>query len=275
MNDFQIKAPEELEKLHLRIQDMLAGYADEELDGQDKMLVEAHLAGCESCRKDVMRQQVLHRQLGSIPVPQLTAQQRARFDKALKEVALASENSGAFFPSAWKHLLKPKWLENRNKTFWVATAGWSLVVLLLVMTVFSGMKDGTNGSIPMIQDVVKEYRQLARTSLPQETPVQGTALPVSWPNAKVLATWTTKVGGAPANAFAVRSGDQILLQFEVEDRVFFNNPVVRNAVAAKGSYETRDNNVQVLALPLQRGGILLVGPAGSLPPVTGISVKKF
>ncbi|WP_457667355.1 zf-HC2 domain-containing protein [Thiolapillus sp.] len=274
MTDTQTSAPEELEKLHMKLQDMLAGYADEELEEQDTALVEAHLAGCESCRKDVARQQILHKQLGIMPVPHLSVQQQARFDKALQETSPVPGNRRTLLP-AWKHLLKLRWPKSGNTILWATTAGWSLVVLLLVITVFSGMKHGTNGNIPMVQDVVSEYHQLARTNLPQGNPVQETTPPLSWPNAKVLAAWKTRVGGAPATAFAVRNGNKILLQFEVEDRVFFNNPVVRNAVADKGRYETQENNVQVLALPLRRGGILLVGPAGSLPPATSVSMKRF
>ena len=81
----------------------------------------------------------------------------------------------------------------------------------------------------------------------------------------MLAAWKTEIGGAPAQAFAMRSGHSIVFQYQIDESVFFRNPAVRQAVQTSGNYQTRTQDTDVMALPLTNAGLLLVGPADSLP----------
>ena len=65
--------------------------------------------------------------------------------------------------------------------------------------------------------------------------------PMQWANGRVLARWTTRVGGEPAEAYAVRLGNSLIVQYQISERVFFRNPDVRQAVARAGDFRTRDN----------------------------------
>ncbi|WP_083024702.1 anti-sigma factor family protein [Vreelandella lionensis] len=51
MSDLKNTDAHEWSDLHAEIQDWLAGYADGELDEHHTALVEAHLAGCETCQQ--------------------------------------------------------------------------------------------------------------------------------------------------------------------------------------------------------------------------------
>ena len=110
--------------------------------------------------------------------------------------------------------------------------------------------------------------------MPDSSASAESAPPADWPRAKVLAVWKTRISGKPARAYAVRADDAVLLQVRVDDRVFYNNPRVRQAVEDQGHFETRDHSLKVVALPLSEGGVLIVGPADRMPPVR-LSVKKF
>ena len=81
----------------------------------------------------------------------------------------------------------------------------------------------------------------------------------------MIAQWQSRVGGKPAEAYALRDGNQVLLEFLVDDSVFFRHPMVRAAIAREGRYRAREGKLAVLALPLQQGGVLVVGPAQALP----------
>ncbi len=264
MNDSATLSREQRESLHLQLQDMLAGYVDQELDEQEQVQVEAHLAGCDACYQDVARQQQLQQQLGQIPGTILSPQQHARFDKTL---AAASAPIGHAFTDRfdWKRWQLPRGLKGTNKTLIAATGGWSLALLLLVVMFFPSLKTTGHAHIPMVEDALAEYAQVAHRNLPISQNGARHNPPTLWPDAKILASWKTTIGGAPADAFALRSGQHILLQFRVGDDVFFNSPKVRAAIASKGNYQTREKTLKVLALPLQEGGILVVGPGDSMP----------
>lgn len=73
---------------HENLQDMLAGYIDNELADEQIMLVEAHLIGCEACRNDLGRQQALSQRLESIPSSRISSLANQKIDKALENAAL-------------------------------------------------------------------------------------------------------------------------------------------------------------------------------------------
>ena len=64
--------------------------------------------------------------------------------------------------------------------------------------------------------------------------------PMQWANGRVLARWTTRVGGEPAEAYAVRLGNSLIVQYQISERVFFRNPDVRQAVLKECRAELRD-----------------------------------
>jgi len=257
-------------RLHTQLQDLLAGYADAALDRQQNDIVEAHLAGCAACRRDVARQQALSRRLHSMPVAPLSADLHERLDQALGNAPPAPGLQAWLQRTGNLFRIRGQFLAFDSHTLaWVS--GWGLALVLAIMMVAPTLKSGDDSDIPMVRDVLAEYRLMSNTALPEAGNTATAEPPVSWPNARLLATWKTRVGGAPAQAFAVRNGHSIVFQYRVDETVFFRNPVVRQAVAQNGDFRIRADNMEVLAVPLKDAGVLVVGPADSLPAYQQLS----
>lgn len=255
MNDEGNPVSPALRELHLRLQDLLAGYVDGELDPEETRLVEAHLAGCEACRQDVQRQHLLHQRLSRIPPSPDSA---AGLDESGDKLAGPSRRAAGRPTFHGRRVARRLWQHG----------GWAAAILLALLLVSRPGPQESPAAVPMVRDVLAEYQQVSRTRLPSPVPPlpgDEEAVPLPWPGTRVLSRWPTRVGGAPAEAYALRKGNRILLQFRVDDEVFFRNPEVRAALARQGRYSVRNGDLVVLALPLERGGVLLVGPAESLP----------
>lgn len=275
MSESHVKPGDQLEKLHLQIQDMLAGYVDDELNAQDKALVEAHLAGCDACTADVARQHLLHEKLGATPAVHLSAHQHRNLDNALDDEMFLSNTVKTGNQTSWKMRISESLPGRLTKSHVAAISGWSLAILLLVFMMYPGQFRSSHVSIPMIQDVITEYQRVAQIQLPGTDSGDKLSAPVDWPQAKAVASWKTVIGGESAEVFAIRNANSIVLQVRVSDRVFFNNPTVRKALTVNGKYETRENDLKIVAMPLQHGGLLMVGPHSSFPSLKSISLKTF
>lgn len=271
MNNEQTKANDHWQALHTKLQDLLAAYADDMLDSSDKELIEAHLAGCEACRKDVIRQQILSRRLNSLPVYRMPIKLHQRLDNALNEATPPKEESktkrikrGNFYQN----------LPNHIKTSFLTTAsGWSVAILLL-FTIFlpQTLNQKNNSSIPMIEDAINEYQSSSKVKLPIPDKNTNKKQPITWPGSHVLTNWKTTIGGAPADAFAMRNGDSVIFQYIVDETVFFNNPEVRNSLTKTGKFRIRSNDITVLAIPIESAGILMVGPSKAIPEKNNLEI---
>ncbi len=256
--------PKRWEALHEHLQDLLAGYVDHELDSEQTAIVEAHLAGCEACRNDLARQQLLSARLKTLPTPRLSD----RFNQALDQAVADDIHSvsGAHRRRPWRFAVTVlNGLRQVSRPVLLGASGWAVALVLAIVMLGPFQRTADNNPIPMVRDVVMEYRQMRDRPLPVSEESTATNPPVSWPKSHLLATWETTIGGAPARAFAVRSGKGIVFQYRIDESVFFRNPAVRQAVHQSGNYRTRTWNTDVIALPLDNAGLLIVGPADSLP----------
>jgi len=250
--------------LHEHLQDLLAGYVDQELNSEQAAMVEAHLAGCEACRNDLARQQLLSARLKTLPPPRLSARFNQTLDQALADDVPPGKSihRRRLWPLAASAL---NGFQQVNRPVLPGASGWIVALVLVVVMLGQFRVPTDNTPIPMVRDVVMEYREMNDRPIPVSAENAATKPPVSWPNSHLLATWETKIGGAPARAFAVRSGKDIVFQYRINESVFFRNPAVRQAVHESGNYRTRTWNTDVIAVPLTNAGLLIVGPADSLP----------
>jgi len=256
--------------LHIQLQEMLAAYADNELGEKEKTIVEAHLVGCAACRQDLVRQQLLIQHLHAMPVARMPAEMHARLDIALAGAG-NRKRSGSY---GWcARSVFGSW--HRIASF-VQVGGWGIAVILLMVILAPRFSSTENSSkIPMLRDVLAEYHQIAATDLPVSPGEDSTmVLPASWPNVHLLTSWKTVVGGAAADAFAVRHGNNIVFQFRIDQTVLFRNAKVRQSIKQKGSYRFTADNTNVLVLPIKRAGLILVGPADSLPSARQMSFES-
>ena len=232
--------------LHHQIQDWLAGYADGELDEHHITLVKAHLAGCEACRHDAERQRMLSERLQEIPAPRLSPAFAKRLDDTLASVQTSDRRPVGQKPlEGLKH-----WLTRLSPSAVIGGGGWAVA-----------------SQIPMVNDVLADYQRVVGNDLRTPSDDADLSPPMQWANGRVLARWTTRVGGEPAEAYAVRLGNSLIVQYQISERVFFRNPDVRQAVARAGDFRTRDNELEVIGLPMRASGLLVVAPSGNVPPI--------
>ena len=258
-----------LKALHLEIQDLLAGYVDDSLSETEKYIVEVHLAGCQACRMDVERQQQISQRLNLITHARLPAHLQQKLD----------EIPGQSFPASGKRTGQGGWrtwfnsFKQRVQIMPIITlSGWAVALVLMLVLLLPLKPSYHQHTVPMVAQVLAEY-QSAGTSgqFNRHSKVEVNA-PASWPDARVLASWETSIGGAPATAYAVRSGDQMVFQYAVTEKVFFRNPQVRMKVAKEGRYQAKKEGLMVVALPAKQAGLLIVGPEKAIPEISSISL---
>lgn len=254
-------------ELHENLQDLLAGYIDNELDDEQVNLVEAHLIGCEACRNDLHRQQALSKHLESMPLSKMSSSTHKRIDKVLEDISLKNLNSQKPRFSIFESLsFINRFIMNLKLATLLGASGWGIALLLSISLFLPHFNNTNSSTIPMIQDVLTEYYEMEDKALPVSTENnKGLKPPLSWPNTQLLSSWTTKIGGAPAKVYALRNGNNIVFQYQINESIFFRNPIVRKAISENGSYSVRDKKIEVLAIPLTNSGVLVVGKKNSLP----------
>ncbi len=263
-------------ELHGQIQNLLAGYVDDVLEHEQNVMVEAHLAGCKACRDDVARQQALCQRLDMMQNVQIPESFHNNVDEFMSE---------AIHPTSQLHQYRGDILYSLRRQVdsiielsFSRFSGWLVASILTVVIMTPSLMLSPKTQIPMINDVIAEYRQIGATDLPASrlpTDQLNAIVPAQWPHARVLSSWNTEVGGAPAKAFAVRSGHNILFLYHIPEAVMFRNPKVRQAIANTGSFHSQTKNMEVLALPIENAGLLVVGPNNALPSAEEIHLRTI
>ena len=261
MNDVDNSEAGRFSELHLELQDWLAGYVDGELDDHHTALVEAHLAGCEACRADVARQQVTTRRFQDVPTARMPFELHRRLDKALADAPDYSDRAS----SKTSRFNLRQWLTGLYRPAAVGGGGWAVALLLAGILLFSGGDLGKHDHIPMVSDALADYQKVALTDLPALANTADISAPAQLAGGRLLATWRTTVGGEPATAYAMRRGSSLVIQYRISEHVLFRNPDVRQAMATTGGYRTYENQLEVLAMPMEEAGLLIVGPANAMP----------
>lgn len=260
--------------LHGYLQDMLAGYADKELNDEQVRLVEAHLVGCEACQNDLARQQLMNQRFEAIMSSRMSVNGHNKIDKKLSIEAAAKNKPGSI---VIKQLII--YLSVFRKQFFsllmIASTGWALSLMLLVMLLVPALNQTEKEEIPMIHDALNLYYDLESKSLPVVKHNKETTPPINWPDSHLVSSWDTRVAGAPAKAYAIRSGHNIILQYHIGEAVFFRNPIVRQSIASSGNYKVSNNNIDILALPLTNSGVIVIGPQNSLPDPKKIIIDSI
>lgn len=263
------------QNMHAELQDLLAGYADNELNAEQLLRVEAHLSGCVECRNDLARQQILATHIETLPAENLSNIAQQRILQALSESKEVNHQAEKAWYSLtyWQVLLNSLTANGKIKSRLITSSGWFVAATFLVMllppaimkhqTIIKPQAQAIITKIPMINDVLLQYQRIQQQNLPQLHPEITRS--VHWQGGKVLASWATDVGGAPAQAFAIRYNNQVILQVEIDQQVFFRNADVRQAVAKSGLYRSTNNNTEVLVIPTTEAGIIIVGPVNKLP----------
>jgi len=129
----------------------------------------------------------------------------------------------------------------------------------------------TVSTVPLLRDVLADYRRVVAGDLPGRardldavrSAVAFPIEPLGGSAVRLLAAWTTDLGGEPAVVLAYRWDDRILLQYVVSEERFFQHPALRQAVADGGLLAARDGAQGIVAWPTASAGTLLIA---DLPP---------
>jgi hypothetical protein len=125
--------------------------------------------------------------------------------------------------------------------------------------------------VPLIRDVLADYRRVVAGDLPGRardldavrSAVPFPIEPLVGSTVRLLAAWTTDLGGEPAVVLAYRWDDRIVLQYVVSEERFFQHPALRQAVADGRLLSARDGAQGIVAWPTASAGTLLIA---DLPP---------
>lgn len=238
---------------HAELAELLAAYADGELAAPYAARVEAHLPGCERCRRELAVQRTV----------------RDRLAEPFRPASPMPMIHGAD-PSLWRRVAP-----------WV---GWAVAAGLAAVMLLSGGPRGAprpdsgivaeradTARVPMVVDALFDYRRLVRSDLPLdgvglarvEARIPFPVVPPRSPDTRLIGAWTTEILGEPAAVLAYRWGDRVVVQYVVPESLFFAPPQVRRAVAAEGRYTASAGAQGVVAWPGAGNGSILIG---DLPP---------
>jgi anti-sigma factor RsiW len=261
------------EERHRVLIDLLGAYADGELPSETASQIDAHLVGCARCRRELDVHETMRRRLAAEPPAAASPALRARIAAAVA-AAPAPVAASAIAPSVARRAV-----ESTTERRWMALAVAALLSVAAGAAVWRVRADGpdartaramrplpTTAGVPLLRDVVADYRRVVAGDLPGRARDLGAARgavpfavePLRAPALRLLGVWTTDLGGEPAAVLAYRWHDALVLQYVVSEERFFRAPALRSAVAAGHVAGATDGAQHVVAWPTDAAGTVLV-----------------
>jgi hypothetical protein len=257
------------ESQHQVLIDLLGAYADGELPPETTSQLDAHLVGCLRCRRELALHRAVGRRLGLEPPVAAPPELRARIAAAIAATPVPVHSADR---SQWLTLVRPRWVAASLVAIAIAlVAGATAIMRHERPTATRSALSVPATSVPLLRDALADYRRVVAGDLPGRArdldavrravpfPVE----PLRAPVVRLLAAWTTELGGDPAVVFAYRWDDRIVLEYVVSEQRFFQNPELRQAVAGGRLLTIRDGAQGIVAWPTASAGALLVA---DVPP---------
>ena len=262
---------ESREARHQVLIELLGAYADRELPPETASQIDAHLVGCARCRNELAVHQAVRLRLGVAPPVAAPPALRERIVAAIAATPIPQAES-APLPSrragAWKR--HPLLL--------------AMVVTILTIAAAIGVNVSLSdrevgptpnvtrlsvspASVPLLNDALADYRRVTAGDLPGRSRdldlVRGAVPfpidPLRVNGVRLLAAWTTDLGGEAAAVLAYRWNDRIVLQYLVPESRFFRHPAIRAAVTGNHLLVASANTQGLVAWPTQEAGAILIG----------------
>ena len=254
------------ESQHQVLIDLLGAYADRELPSETTSQIDAHLVGCVRCRRELAVHHAMRRRLGVEPPIAAPPALRERIAAAIA----ATPVPVTVAPSAQHRfavLRRP--LAFAAAAVVVVSAAAAATRLVRPSAEPSALAPlaASARSVPLLRDALADYRRVVAGDLPGRSrdidavrsavpfPIE----PLVAPTVRLLAAWTTDLGGDPAVVLAYRWDDRIVLQYVVPEERFFQYPALRQAVAGGGMLAAQDGVQGIVAWPTASAGTLLIG----------------
>lgn len=256
------------ESQHQVLIDLLGAYADSELPPETTSQIDAHLVGCVGCRRELAVHRAMRRRLGFEPPVAAPPALRERIVAAIAATPVPitippAPRRVAFFKRPVVLLV--------GAAVIVASAAMAMFVRQPAPPAALAPLSTAVGTVPLLRNALADYRRVVAGDLPGRArdldavrhavpfPIE----PLHTSSVRLLASWTTDLGGDPAVVLAYRWDDRIVLQYVVSEELFFQHPALRQAVAGGGLLAARDGAQGIVAWPTPSAGTLLIA---DLPP---------
>lgn len=259
------------EARHQVLIELLGAYADRELPPETSSQIEAHLVGCARCRNELAVHQAVRLRLGVTPPVAAPPALRDRIVSAIAATPVPDLDRAPAHPDRlplWKRL--PVRLATA-----VAVLALAVAVAVNVSRTDSGRAPAPDvarlgvapTSVPLLNDALIDYRRVTAGDLPGRSRdldlVRGAVAfpidPLRVNGVRLLAAWTTDLGGEAAAVLAYRWNDRIVLQYLVPESRFFRHPSIRAAITGNHVIVARANAQGLVAWPTQEAGAILIG----------------
>jgi anti-sigma factor RsiW len=260
------------EERHQRLATLLGAFSDGELPAETASQIDAHLLGCQRCRREVQMHRSVRERLAREP---LTAAPSSLRDRIIASVAAAP-------PPQWEAVAATtaevradaRPLKARHARLpWIAAAVIGLVLLAvagMLITARGPMTADTVvsvSSVPLVSAAVADYRRVMHGDLPGRGrdlsavrdavpfPIQ----PLDAAGLRLLAAWTTTLNGEPAAVLAYRIDEHVVLQYIVSELELYRPAELRDVFSDGRLLAARDGRENIVAWPEASSGSLIVG----------------
>lgn len=290
------------EARHELLASFLAAYADGELPAETRSQIDAHLAGCARCRRELDMHRTLRERLGREPVPAATAALRDHITTGIRllspsatarAMATGAANGRSLPVSATANaarsspgiafavdVARAHRFANRFPAR-LRAAGVVLLIAssaLLAVSTWRARRDtptatvaAASPNVPLFAAVLLDYRRVTASDLPGRARDLGAVraavpfavIPLANPELRLLAAWTTSLAGEPAAVLAYRWNDRVVLQYLVTEGLLFQSPEVRSLLAREHAVVARDGAQGLLLWAQSESGSVLVGELSS------------
>lgn len=273
------------EARHELLASFLAASADGELPAETQSQLDAHLAGCARCRRELSMHRALRERLGREPVPAATAALRERIATGIRYAPPPTMQAADVVGNAASNVarLEPARPHRSSRRWRVAGAAALFAAIVLVVALLRAGDEGvlarvggssrasgqvtSSASVPLFAAVLTDYRRVTASDLPGRARDLGAVraavpfpvTPLANSELRLLAAWTTSLAGEPAAVLAYRWNDRVVLQYLVSDALLFQSPNVRALLAQQRDVVARDGNQGLLLWAQPESGSMLVG----------------
>lgn len=214
--------------------------------------LEAHLAGCALCERELALQRQVHDRLGAIATREAAPE------------ALAAMVRGLARPPG------PPRVRSSRAAIAVAISGWMVAAVVALGWWLAPQRARVRP--PMVDAALNDFDR----ALGRELPGLGAGVghPVAalaHPDLQLISSWRAEIRGEPASALAYRLRDRIVVQYVVSEALLYRQPDVREAVHAHGVFAVSEGARSVVAFARGGAGSVLVG---AVSPAELISLSR-
>lgn len=240
---------------------LLGAYADGELPLETMTQVEAHLLGCDRCRREVRIQQALADRVATLAVAPVSPALLSRVRAATQAMPIPAASPAAAS-------------RRSPRTMWAAAVGL-LMIALAVSQVWPRLHSASGAMAPVVlttepgvvRAVASDFRRASGRDLPgRARDLEAVRAAVAFPvrplirdDLRLVGAWTTELDGELAAVLAYRWHDRVIMQYALSDAALFRAADIRRAFGAGQPIAAQDGDVGVIGWTEAQGGSFLVG----------------